>query len=287
MYLSLDDRRKRILLSKQKKLDVLVTSYPNLDFPPRSSDDISPISPKIYGYVRVSTEKQGRLGISLDVQEKEIKKYCSFHNLPLPIIFCDSGLSAKNMTNRPEFMTMVSLLKPGDSVIAYSLSRLSRSTSDMFQFMQKMKLRHITVICMFEGFNLTYVNGELSAQSQLQLNLAATMCEFEASQTRERTLASLEQLRSEGKLRSKPHFGWTYVNKLPVEVPEEQEIIDFISDCLYEDKDLSLANLTKRVNFELSEKRLKFSPMRKTHKVDQKMHSAQISRIIEHNNLRL
>lgn len=45
---------------------------------------------KAVGYIRVSTEEQAREGISLEAQERKIKKYADLHNLELVevTLFC-------------------------------------------------------------------------------------------------------------------------------------------------------------------------------------------------------
>ena len=55
---------------------------------------------RILGYVRVSTEEQGREGVSLANQEAKIREYCKLYDLQLVRIESDPGVSAKTL-DRP------------------------------------------------------------------------------------------------------------------------------------------------------------------------------------------
>ena len=49
---------------------------------------------KAIGYCRVSTDEQVIDGNSLEVQEREIREYCSNNNIELKNIYIDMGVSA-------------------------------------------------------------------------------------------------------------------------------------------------------------------------------------------------
>ena len=74
--------------------------------------------PRIYGYCRVSTDKQ-----DADRQVSEIITYCKQKSLGDPIIVTEtvSGASAK-----PELERTIANLKAGDTLAVWELSRLTR-----------------------------------------------------------------------------------------------------------------------------------------------------------------
>ena len=268
MSLSLDERRRRLGLPDPSTLLTLNVIH----------------TPKVYAYIRVSTDKQEKDGVSLDVQQEQITNHCRLLQLPPPDIVSDPALSGRFMDNRPKFQEMCSKLRPGDTIITYSLSRLARNTKEFLSFVDRLKSLGVRLICIKESFDLNYEHGEISATSQLMLSMMASIAEFEANQTRERTKAALDKLRADGKLRTKPHFGWTYVTspdkvRTLIEVPDEQAVINFLLLSISNNKNISVADLTRLLNLEISQGRLSFRG--KPH-----VNHSQVSRIISHNNLR-
>jgi len=80
----------------------------------------------IYGYARVSTKEQ-----NLDRQLKQLLE-----------MDCDKIYEEKisgATTERPELQTMLSDLQPGDKIIVTDLTRISRSTRDLFLLLDTIK----------------------------------------------------------------------------------------------------------------------------------------------------
>src|ERR1700722_11626670 len=226
------------LLSYNERVKRLTTATP---------EHIPTIAPKkpptVYGYTRCSTIYQEKSGLGLGVQHDQIVDHSQQLGLPTPTIYTDAALSGRFM-DRPEFQKLMETLKRGDVLIAHSLSRIARSTSNFLDFVEQMKKKGVRVVCIKEGFDLNYDKGDLSAVAKFVLTILASCAEFEALQTKERTMAAMERLRAEGKLRFKPHFGWTYDEKHNVvEVPEEQRVIDYICLLIMENSHISVAEI--------------------------------------------
>ena len=68
------------------------------------------------GYCRVSTEEQAREGVSLEAQEKQIRRYCDLYGLELVEVLRDEGVSGKSM-ERPG---MVELMSCGQKICRLS-----------------------------------------------------------------------------------------------------------------------------------------------------------------------
>jgi site-specific DNA recombinase len=83
-------------------------------------------------YTRVSTSDQVKT-LSLEVQEKQCRKYCEEHDWEAAAVFVDRGESAKT-TDRPEFLKMLRYCQQQRGnvqvLVVYALSRFSRNTSD-------------------------------------------------------------------------------------------------------------------------------------------------------------
>ena len=86
------------------------------------------------GYIRVSTARQAGEGVSLDAQREKIIAHCKMHDLDLIEIFADEGLSGKRTDNRPGLQKAVAMAcKKKAVLVAYSISRLARSTRDCLE----------------------------------------------------------------------------------------------------------------------------------------------------------
>lgn len=83
----------------------------------------------IIGYVRVSTDRQGNTGISLDLQKSTIREYARRTGLPLIEIFEDtaSGAGAKSFPSRLGLQRALEACREFDAVlVVWDWSRLSR-----------------------------------------------------------------------------------------------------------------------------------------------------------------
>lgn len=84
---------------------------------------------KVYGYIRVSTVKQGT-GVSLQEQKEAIVRYADKHNLEIIEWFEEQETAAKQ--GRPLFNKMMKLVKAGKSngVIIHKIDRSARNLKD-------------------------------------------------------------------------------------------------------------------------------------------------------------
>ena len=65
---------------------------------------------KIAGiYIRVSTEDQAREGFSLGEQEEKLRQLCKYKGFEIFKVYKDAGISAKDMKNRPAFLSPITL----------------------------------------------------------------------------------------------------------------------------------------------------------------------------------
>lgn len=92
----------------------------------------------IYGYARISTPKQ-----SIDRQIRNIKQY-----EPTAIIITEAFTGTT--TNRPQFQKLLNNLKPNDTIIFDSVSRMSRNAKEGFQLYQELYENNINLIFLKE-----------------------------------------------------------------------------------------------------------------------------------------
>lgn len=127
---------------------------------------------KKYGYCRVSSRKQGD-GNSLEAQRELL-----IHNNAEEIyedIFTGSRI------DRPEFDKLLSIIKPGDTLIVTKLDRFARSISKGTELIEKLIDMGVTVHIL----NLGILNN--SPASRLTRNIFLAFAEFERDMIIERT----------------------------------------------------------------------------------------------------
>lgn len=101
-----------------------------------------------YGYVRVSTVHQ-------DTARQEVL----MQNLGVDMVFIDK-CTGKN-TDRPEYRKMMGMLQSGDVVVVESYSRMSRSTHDLLETVEKLESIGVRFISKKEGFDTSTPTGKL------------------------------------------------------------------------------------------------------------------------------
>ncbi|MGL6066705.1 MAG: recombinase family protein [Cetobacterium sp.] len=101
------------------------------------------------GYKRVSTEKQVNEGQGLEVQEKNIKKYCKEQKIQLDHIFSDEGISgAEDLDRRVGLGEALSFIRENkiDYIIITKQDRLARDTELYYWLAREIKLLNCQII---------------------------------------------------------------------------------------------------------------------------------------------
>jgi DNA invertase Pin-like site-specific DNA recombinase len=135
----------------------------------------------ILGYIRVSKNQQ-----LTALQEDAMRsQHCER-------IFLDKGQSGKRF-DRPEFLRMLDLARPGDVIVVYRLDRLGRRLKELVETVTELGKRGIELRSLKEKIDTTSPTGKLL------FHMMAAMAEFEADLISERTRAGLEAARARGK----------------------------------------------------------------------------------------
>ncbi|AYV85887.1 MAG: resolvase [Solivirus sp.] len=186
-------------------------------------------------YVRVSTESQTLSGHSLETQETRIKDYCTYKKLNLIKVYCDSGISAKEMTKRPALLQLLEDAKKGEVIIVSDLSRLSRSTKDSLTILESLREKGVQLCCLNPDIDFTTSTGMFT------FTILAAINKMERERIAYNVSVNLQRLSQEGHLRSSPPFAFRFVAKdKPFEpVPEQQEVILKIIEFFKEDPCIS------------------------------------------------
>lgn len=196
-----------------------------------------------YIYERVSTDMQVQTGHSLDAQHATLTKYCETNNIQIVEVFRDSGLSGKNIDDRPQMKKMLENLKPNHVVIATALSRLSRSTRDLLKIVDDIKKSRCELI-------LLDVNVDTSTPSgTMFLTFLCGISQYERELTAERVSSILCHLSEQGLLKTKPLYGWTRTKGGELqEIRVEQLVIQAIREIVKNNPNINVHRLTKTIN---------------------------------------
>lgn len=192
-------------------------------------------------YPRVSTDDQVREGFSLDEQEKEMKKLCMYKNYQIYKVYCEEGVSAKNM-NRPKFQEMIQDLKDGkiNRIIVYKLDRLTRSIQDLEVICKLIEKYHCSLDSVSEEINTD------TAMGVFFIRMTTILAQLEIERTSERTKFGLKGAAKNGHFCGKAPIGYRKINKKLVIDDLESEVVKEIFDDYV--NGLSVCTITKKLN---------------------------------------
>jgi DNA invertase Pin-like site-specific DNA recombinase len=109
---------------------------------------------RVIGYVRVSTDEQGRSGLGLAAQRRAI-----LGRFPGAEIV-EEVKSAGKLSNRPVLCGLLEELRRGDTLIVSRLDRLARSATDMLNTAQLARRRGWSLVLLDIGLDTGTVMGK-------------------------------------------------------------------------------------------------------------------------------
>ena len=180
----------------------------------------------VYGYVRVSTDRQADDGESLGTQQRIIEGYAMMNGLTLDSIFVERGVSgSKPLGERVEGARLLAALNAGDVVITAKLDRMFRSALNALAILGQLKERDVALHIIDLGGDVTG-NGI----SKLVFTILSAVAEAERDRIRERIRdVKADQRKRQRYLGGIVPFGWQIgENGTLIEVPEQQRAIQRI-----------------------------------------------------------
>lgn len=195
-------------------------------------------------YSRVSTQFQlSDNSHSLETQVAQMRNYCDTHNIQIIKHFEDAGISGYDMDNRPQLKLMLNSLKPGYVVICAAMSRLGRNASQLLEITEIIKKAKADLILL--DVNLDTSNPIGTAM----FTFMAGMAQLERDQTSQRVSTVLTHLSEQGKLITKPPYGYKRTKGgLLIPIEKEQIVIEFIKIQINNAPNITASKLTKIVN---------------------------------------
>lgn len=149
-------------------------------------------------YLRVSTTTQAVEGVSLDAQRAKIEQWAVLNGATVAGVYADEGISGSRSDNRPGLLQALAeverLRRTGQPValVAYSLSRLARSTTDTLALAARLERMGADMVSLSEKIDTS------SASGRMVFRLLAVLSEFERDQIAERTRLALRHKQSRG-----------------------------------------------------------------------------------------
>jgi DNA invertase Pin-like site-specific DNA recombinase len=138
-------------------------------------------------YTRVSTEDQGKSGLGLEAQERDIDIFLkNFSEVPWEIIGTYRDVQSGGDDDRPELAKALSVVRktPGSELLVAKLDRLSRKVSFIASLMDDPKVR-LRV-------------AQMPQADKFQLHIYAALAEQERRFISERTKAALQAAKERG-----------------------------------------------------------------------------------------
>lgn len=171
-------------------------------------------------YIRVSTEQQAQEGVSLDAQRAKIEHWCSANGYELAGVFVDAGVSGKRMDTRPELLKALASLKKGTALVAYSLSRLARSTKHLIEISELVAKKKADLVSLTESIDTTTATGRAMFQ------MLGVMAELERGLIAERTTNALQFKKRTGqRYCNQTPYGFESIEGRLVEVQQESAVV--------------------------------------------------------------
>ena len=170
----------------------------------------------IYGYIRVSTDKQ-----TVDNQRFEIEKFCSKNNIIIEH-WIEETISGIKSPDKRLLGSLLAKVKAGDLIICSELSRLGRSLFMIMSILNQLMLNNVKVWTIKDNYRL----GD-NIQSKVLAFAFGLSAEIERDLVSRRTKEALARRRSEGKILGRPNGSKSTRLKL---TGCEQEIKSLIDD---------------------------------------------------------
>jgi site-specific DNA recombinase len=193
-------------------------------------------------YIRVSTQDQATEGVSLEAQLAKLQSWATLNDAEVIGTFEDAGISGTR-SDRPGLAAAMDIAcRHKAALVVYSLSRLSRSTSDTIALAAKLDKSGAELVSLSEKIDTS------SASGKMIFRLMSVLNEFERDQIAERTSNALAHKKSKGELVGSVPFGYTLAaDGITLEEnPSQQEALALIAKLRA--KGLSLRQIAQELS---------------------------------------
>lgn len=187
---------------------------------------------KAIGYIRVSTAEQASEGVSLEAQRAKIAAWATANDYELVAIHEDAGITGTSMGKRPGLQAAIAATGKGMALVAYSISRIARSTRDMLEIAEDIQRKGADLVSLTEKIDTT------SAAGKMVFRMMAVLSEFERDVISERTTNALAHKKAQGQVYAALPLGYANAEGKLVPVDEELLVVAEIRDMRGQGKTL-------------------------------------------------
>ena len=156
-------------------------------------------------YVRVSTDKQAKNGLSLEAQDAKLKAMATVRGDEVVDIVVDEESAKTGSLKREGVQRLLKMVKAGevDAVIVCKLDRLTRSLRDLADLLEVFDKHNVALVSVAESLDTR------SASGRLVLNIMTAVSQWEREAIGERTQAVMDFKKSRGERLGNTPYGWT------------------------------------------------------------------------------
>lgn len=165
--------------------------------------------PHIYQICIEPFQLQAIEGYSLDAQEHILTDRCKQEGWEIVDIYTDAGLSGKDIDHRPAMQQLITdaKLRRFDLVLIWSLSRFSRSVSDLYNACKILRDNNVSLISITEAFDTNTPTG------RAMMGMLGVFAQMEREITSERVQAAMFERASQGKRTCNEVLGYNPLGK--------------------------------------------------------------------------
>jgi site-specific DNA recombinase len=173
---------------------------------------------KIILFERCSTTEQTN---TIKNQHDTLLKYCSLKEIIPTDTFVEFGISGGSLKGRDKFVELMDLIGQGQvqQVITQSLSRITRNTMDLLQFVELCKENNTDLVVLKENIELNTPTG------MLFLTILGSLYSYERDLIKMRTKDILQHKKKNNVVYSRTPYGFDRVGDKLVENPVEVRMI--------------------------------------------------------------
>lgn len=169
----------------------------------------------IYGYIRVSSQKQ-----TVEHQEYEIKEYAAKNGIKIDT-WVEETISSRKALKHRKLGQLLDDLQENDIIIACEISRLGRSLLEVMGILEKCLAKNCQVITIKENYHL----GN-DIQSQVLAFAFGLSAQIERNLISQRMKMSLDNLKASGKRLGRPFGAESKRLKLSKNAKRVKELLD-------------------------------------------------------------
>ena len=198
----------------------------------------------IVSVLRTSTDKQDN---SIHTQRDMIMSFCNLKGLQLDKEYVDENVSGGNLKHRDSFNELIDMVKDNkiDTILSVSISRISRNTLDLLNFVKILQDTNTNLIILKENIDLSTPMGKFF------ISILGSIYDLERNLISERTTDILQNKKQHNKVYcGNTPYGFDRVDDRLVENQTEIRMIKKVHTLRNQEKSYGeIVKFLKRNNY--------------------------------------